>query len=256
MTTYPQLAETLESLVDPVTRGDPEFPLRWTCKCTYKLASELTSRQYSLSPRTVASLLLELGYRLQANRKTLEGKQNPDRNLQFEYINEKVRQFQDLFQPTISIDTKKKEIIGNYANKGQEWNPKKHPEKVQDHDFPDKTLGKVVPYGGYDIIHNEGWVSVGIDHDTARFATVSILRWWTKMGQFRFPHAKQLLISADGGGSNGHRNCLWKISLQELANVTGLDLHICHFPPGTSKWNKIEHRMFSFITQNGVDVPY
>lgn len=247
---HPHLTETLESLVDPVTRGDPESPLRWTCKSTTKLAAELTNRQFSVSPRTVANLLLQLGYRLQANRKTLEGKQNPDRNLQFEHINKAVHTFQDMFQPTISIDTKKKELIGNYARNGQEWNPKKHPEEVLDHDFPDKQLGKVVPYGVYDMIHNEGWVSVGIDHDTAQFATASILRWWTKMGQFRFPHAKKLLISADGGGSNGHRNRLWKVCLQELATTIGLELSVCHFPPGTSKWNKIEHRMFSYITQN------
>jgi len=240
----------LESLVEPVTRGDPESPLRWTCKSTYLLAEELTQQDHPIGPRTVAMLLHESGYSLQANRKTREGNQHPDRNAQFGYINEQVQLFQKRRMPTISVDTKKKELVGDFANSGREWHPEGQPEEVRVHDFKDKELGKAIPYGVYDMLHNEGWVSVGIDHDTARFAAESIRHWWAEMGAKRFPRARQLLITADGGGSNSHRSRLWKIALQELADEIDLKLSVCHFPPGTSKWNKIEHRLFSFITKN------
>jgi len=246
----PELIEALEALIEPMTRGDPESPLRWTCKSTYRLAEELTQQDHRIGPRTVAKLLHESGYSLQANRKTREGKQHPDRNAQFEYINEQVQLFQRRRKPTISVDTKKKELVGDFANRGREWRPEGKPEEVRVHDFKDKELGKAIPYGVYDIIHNEGWVSVGIDHDTARFAARSIRHWWEEMGAKRFPQARHLLITADGGGSNSHRSRLWKIALQELADEINLKLSVCHFPPGTSKWNKIEHRLFSFITQN------
>lgn len=245
-----ELLEALESLIDPVTRGDPMSPLRWTCKSTYKLAEELWQQQHPISPRTVASLLRQAGYSLQSPQKTREGKQHPDRNAQFEYLNQQVTRFQKRRQPTISVDTKKKELIGDFDNGGQEWQPQGAPEKVRVHDFKDKELGKAIPYGVYDMIHNEGWVSVGIDHDTALFAAQSIQRWWEEMGALRFPKARELLITADGGGSNSHRSRLWKVALQQLADETGLKLCVCHLPPGTSKWNKIEHRLFSFITQN------
>lgn len=248
--TDPQLMEALESLIDPVTRGDPMSPLRWTCKSTYKLSEELRRQQHPVSPRTVAALLHQAGYSLQSTQKTREGKQHPDRNAQFEYLNQQVQLFQKRRHPTISVDTKKKELVGDFANGGEEWQPQGKPEEVRVHDFKDKELGKAIPYGVYDIIHNEGWVSVGIDHDTALFATRSIQRWWEEMGAARFPRARQLLITADGGGSNSHRTRLWKVALQKLADETGLKLCVCHFPPGTSKWNKIEHRLFSFITQN------
>jgi transposase len=245
-----QLLEALEALIDPVTRGDPMSPLRWTCKSTYRLAEELRHNQHPVSPRTVASLLRQVGYSLQSPQKTREGKQHPDRNAQFEYLNQQVGLFQKRRQPTISVDTKKKELIGDFDNGGQEWQPQGEPEKVRVHDFKDKELGKAIPYGVYDMIHNEGWVSVGIDHDTALFAARSIQRGWEEMGAARFPKARQLLITADGGGSNSHRSRLWKVALQRLADATGLKLSVCHFPPGTSKWNKIEHRLFSFTTQN------
>jgi transposase len=246
----PGLIKALEALIEPMTRGDPESPLRWTCKSTYRLAEELTQQDHPIGPRTVAKLLHESGYSLQANRKTREGNQHPDRNAQFEYLNEQVQLFQRRRKPTISVDTKKKELVGDFANRGREWWPEGKPEEVRVHDFKDKELGKAIPYGVYDIIHNEGWVSVGIDHDTARFAARSIHQWWQEMGANRFPRARHLLITADGGGSNSHRSRLWKIALQELANEIGLKLSVCHFPPGTSKWNKIEHRLFSFITHN------
>jgi hypothetical protein len=248
--TDPGLTQALESLVDPVTRGDPMSPLRWTCKSTSRLSEELRRQKHPVGPRTVASLLRQAGYSLQANRKTREGKQHPDRNAQFEYINEQVRLFQKQRKPTISVDTKKKELVGDFANGGREWQPQGEPEEVRVHDFKDKELGKAIPYGVYDLIHNEGWVSVGIDHDTARFAARSIWRWWEEMGAQRFPRARHLLITADGGGSNSHRSRLWKVALQELADEIGLKLSVCHFPPGTSKWNKVEHRLFCFITQN------
>jgi Rhodopirellula transposase DDE domain len=248
--TTPGLLPALEALVEPVTRGDPESPLRWTCKSTRRLAEELTRQGHSVGARTVAALLHEAGYSLQANRKTREGLAHPDRNAQFEYINASVARSLIGNQPAISVDTKKKELVGDFKNGGREWRPRGEPEEVRVHDFLDKTLGKAIPYGVYDMINDQGWVSVGIDHDTAQFAANSIRRWWDEMGQDRFPKAKELLITADGGGSNSHRTRLWKVSLQVLADELGLTLHVCHFPPGTSKWNKIEHRMFSFITQN------
>lgn len=198
----------------------------------------------------MATLLHAAGYSLQANRKTREGASHPDRNAQFEHINAWVRRFCDREQPAISVDTKKKELVGDFRNGGREWRPAGQPEEVRVHDFLDKTLGKAIPYGVYDMLNNQGWVSVGIDHDTAQFAARSIRRWWMRMGRRRFPRASELLITADGGGSNSCRSRLWKVSLQELADELGLRLHVCHFPPGTSKWNKIEHRLFSFITQN------
>lgn len=246
----PQLLGALEALVEPVTRGDPESPLRWTLKSTRRLAEELTRQKHPVGARTVAGLLRIAGYSLQANRKTREGNQHPDRNSQFEYINDQVRRFHHCGQPAISVDTKKKELVGDFKNGGTEWRPKGNPEPVRVHDFKDKELGKAIPYGVYDMLNNQGWVSVGIDHDTAQFATHSILYWWTEMGTGRFPNAKRLLITADGGGSNSHRSRLWKVSLQELADAIGLKLIVCHFPPGTSKWNKIEHRLFCYITQN------
>jgi len=246
----PELLAALDALIDPMTRGDPESPLRWTCKSTSKLAEELTRQDHRVGPRTVAAILHHAGYSLQANRKTREGASHPDRNAQFEYINKHVRRFQERHQPAISIDTKKKELVGDFKNAGREWHKKGRPELVRVHDFKDDALGKVIPYGVFDIVNNQGWVSVGIDHDTAEFAANSIHQWWTKMGQDRFPRAKELLITADGGGSNSPRSRLWKFSVQQLADRLGLKLFVCHFPPGTSKWNKIEHRLFSFITQN------
>jgi hypothetical protein len=248
--TDPGLLAALEAMVDPVTRGDPESPLRRTCKSTARLAAELTQQKHPVSDRTVATLLIQAGYSLQANRKTREGASHPDRNAQFEYLNANVRRFDRRGQPAISVDTKKKELVGDFKNGGREWRPAGEPEEVRVHDFLDPTLGKAIPYGIYDIANNQGWVNVGINHDTAQFAVNSIRRWWRQMGQSRFPRATELLITADGGGSNSSRSRLWKISLQGLADDLGLKLFVCHFPPGTSKWNKIEHRMFSFITQN------
>jgi hypothetical protein len=248
--TDPDLQAALESLIDPTSRGDPESPLRWTCKSLRRLAEELTRQDHPISPNSVAALLYEAGYSLQANRKTREGASHPDRNAQFEHINAWVRQFQDRDQPAISVDTKKKELVGDFRNAGQDWRPQGQPHEVRVHDFLDPQLGKAIPYGVYDLLNNQGWVSVGIDHDTAQFAANSIRRWWKKMGARRFPRARQLLITADGGGSNNSRCRLWKVSLQRLADDLGLQLQVCHFPPGTSKWNKIEHRLFSFITQN------
>jgi len=248
--TDPDLWAALESLIEPVTRGDPESPLRWTCKSTRRLAEELTHAHHPVGPNTVASLLHRAGYSLQANRKTREGLSHPDRNAQFEYINSQVRRFQDHDQPAVSIDTKKKELVGDFKNSGRQWRPEGQPEEVRVHDFQDPTLGKAIPYGVYDLLNNQGWVSVGIDHDTAQFAVNSIRRWWRRMGRRRFPRATDLLITADGGGSNSHRCRLWKVCLQQLADELQVRLQVCHFPPGTSKWNKIEHRLFSFITQN------
>jgi hypothetical protein len=246
----PALQAALDALVDPATRGHPESPLRWTCKSTGTLAEELQRQNHSVSDRTVAALLKASGYSLQANRKTREGSSHADRNAQFEYISRRVLRFQKQGEPVVSIDTKKKELVGEFKNAGQEWQPQGQPVEVNVHDFPDKKLGKAIPYGVYDLASNEGWVSVGIDHDTAQFATASVGRWWQEMGAGRFPQATKLMITADGGGSNGSRNRLWKIALQTLADELGLELEICHFPPGTSKWNKIEHRLFSFITKN------
>ena len=246
----PELSGALESLVDPMTRGDPETPLRWTCKSTAQLARELTRQGHPVSPRTVGRLLRAAGYSLQGNRKTKEGGSHPDRNAQFEHINATVKQFQRRKQPVISVDTKKKELVGDFKNGGREWRPQGEPDEVRVHDFLDKKLGKAIPYGVYDLTNNQGWVSVGIDHDTAQFATAAIGRWWKKMGRRRYPHAAELLIMADGGGSNGSRCRLWKVALQSLADQLQMPIRLCHFPPGTSKWNKIEHRMFCHITQN------
>lgn len=246
----PELATALEALVEPTARGDPESALRWTCKSTYRLASELGRQGFKVGPRTVAKQLKEREFSLQANRKTREGESHPDRNAQFGYINEQVMRFQKRGQPAISVDTKKKELVGNFKNAGREWRRRGQPEEVRVHDFPDPKMKKAIPYGVYDLTRNEGWVSVGIDHDTARFAAASIKRWWRKMGRKRYPQAKELLITADCGGSNSSRTRLWKVALQELADDVGLRLAVRHFPPGTSKWNKIEHRMFCHITQN------
>ena len=248
--TDPLLQAALDALVDPATRGHPESPLRWTCKSTSKLAEELVRQNHRVTDRTVATLLKDAGYSLQANRKTREGSSHPDRNAQFEYIGRQVTACQKQSQPVVSVDTKKKELVGEFKNAGQEWQPAGEPEKVNVHDFPDKKLGKAIPYGVYDLASNEGWVSVGIDHDTARFAAASIRRWWQEMGCQRFGRATRLMITADGGGSNSSRNRLWKVALQELADDLKLELQVCQFPPGTSKWNKIEHRLFCFITKN------
>jgi len=246
----PGLLKALAALVDPATRGHPESPLRWTCKSTGNLAKELTRQDHGVSDRTVARLLKDAGYSLQANRKTKEGAAHPDRNAQFEHINAQATSFLRAGQPVVSVDTKKKELVGEFKNAGREWRREGAPEKVKVHDFPNPKLGKAIPYGVYDLASNEGWVSVGIDHDTAQFAAASIGRWWRMMGRKRFPKAQQLLITADGGGSNASRSRLWKVALQTLADDVGLELQVCHFPPGTSKWNKIEHRLFNFITQN------
>ena len=244
------LRPALERLVDPVTRGDPESALRWAAKSTYALARELTAQGHAVSASTVQRLLRAADYSLQSNRKTREGSAHPDRNAQFEHINELVQRFQAAGQPAISVDTKKKELVGDFKNAGREWHPKGEPEKVRVHDFLDKQLGKAIPYGVYDLAQNQGWVSVGIDHDTAWFATAAIRRWWYKMGCAQYRSARELLVTADGGGSNGSRLRLWKVALQALANELALLIRVCHFPPGTSKWNKIEHRLFAHITQN------
>lgn len=248
--TDPTLWRDLELLVAPVTRGDPESPLRWTAKGTRRLAAELRAQGHSVSARTVAKLLRDHEYSLQATHKTIEGKQHPDRNAQFEHINDQTKSFQAANQPVISVDTKKKELIGQFANKGQEWQPSGEPERVNVHDFPGHTDGKVIPYGVYDPTRNEGWVSVGTDHDTAAFAVASIRSWWNTMGKRAYPKAERLFIVADAGGSNGYRTHLWKAELQKLADETGLKINVSHMPPGTSKWNKIEHRLFSHISQN------
>ena len=246
----PGLTKALMRLVEPTARGDPESPLRWTCKSTYHLAAALKREGFRVGPRTVAQELEEQEFSLQANRKTREGQSHPDRNAQFAHINEQVMAFQRRGQPAISVDTKKKELVGDFKNVGREWRPRGRPEEVRTHDFPDPKMNKAIPYGVYDLARNEGWVSVGIDHDTSRFATASIKRWWMKMGRKRYPRAKELLITADCGGSNSSRTKLWKVALQDLADDLGLRLTVCHFPPGTSKWNKIEHRMFCHVTQN------
>ncbi len=246
----PVLLSDLKTLIESTTRGDPMSPLLWTCKSTTKLARELSARGHAISARKVAELLQGMKYSLQSNRKTLEGKSNPDRNSQFEYINAQVKKFNANKQPVISVDTKKKEVIGEYKNNGSEWRPKGDPVKVNSHDFPDKEKGKIVPYGVYDVAKNEGWVNVGINHDTAEFAVESIRLWWINMGSSQYQNAKELMITADCGGSNGYRIRLWKIQLQKLADEIGLKIKVHHFPPGTSKWNKIEHRMFCHITMN------
>jgi hypothetical protein len=246
----PVLLADLDRLVAPATRGDPMSPLRWTCKSTTRLAGELRRSGHRVSQRSVWSLLSQLGYSMQSNRKTREGSDHPDRDGQFGYIAGKVQDFLDAGQPVISVDTKKKELVGDFKNGGSEWERKGEPVEVNVHDFPDKQMGKAIPYGVYDVGRNQGWVSVGITHDTAEFAVETIRRWWKMMGRPVYPEATELLITADGGGSNGSRVRLWKVQLQRLATELGLVVHVCHFPPGTSKWNKIEHRMFCHITAN------
>jgi transposase len=246
----PTLRSDLEKLLDPATRGDPETPLRWTCKSSRHLSAELNRQGHRTSHRMVAALLHELGYSLQGNRKTIEGASHPDRNAQFEYISRKVKEHLRTKDPVISVDTKKKELVGNFKNGGREWRAQGDPEQVQIHDFVIPELGRAIPYGVYDLGQNTGWVSVGVDHDTAEFAVATIRRWWYSMGRPAYRQAKRLLITADAGGSNGPRLHLWKLELQKLANEIGLPIAVSHFPPGTSKWNKIEHRLFSFITQN------
>ena len=246
----PRLVAALEELVDPATRGDPESPLRWTAKSTAALAGELTGRGHQVSPRTVARLLKEAGYSLQANVKTVEGRQHPDRDAQFGYLAARAGEFLGAGDPVVSVDTKKKELVGNYKNAGREWQPAGAPVAVGVHDFPDPAVGKAIPYGVYDIGANTGWVSVGTDHDTAAFAVATLRRWWAQVGQPAYPHARRLLVSADAGGSNGYRLRAWKTELAAFAADTGLAVTVCHLPPGTSKWNKIEHRLFSAITMN------
>jgi len=250
--TDPTLLPALDELVAPGTRGDPMSPLRWTLKSTSQLAEALTSQGHPVSARTVAALLKASDYSLQGNAKTREGSKHEDRDAQFRHINARVVVMQSRGQPVVSVDAKKKELIGDFKNNGREWQPKGRPEEVRVHDFIDRApdKGRVTPYGVYDLTANEGWVSVGTDHDTARFAAQTIGKWWREMGRSRYPDATELLVTADGGGSNSSRCRLWKVALQELADATGLVLHVCHFPPGTSKWNKIEHRLFCHVTQN------
>jgi len=246
----PKLPSLLESLVEPLARGDPESPLRWTCKSTRTLARELTRRKRPISHEKVAQLLRELDYSLQGNRKTEEGKDHPDRDAQFRHLNKEVRLALAAGRPVISVDTKKKELVGNFDNKGRQWRRKKSAEGVNGHDFPNPSLPRAYPYGIYDLGRNVGFVNVGTDHDTATFAVASIGGWWRHEGRRLYPRATQLLITADGGGSNGYRLRLWKWELQGLADQTALSIKVCHFPPGTSKWNKVEHRLFSFISSN------
>ena len=246
----PALVPALEALIEPATRGDPMSPLRWTCKSVRILAAELTHRGHTVSHQTVGELLHALGYSLQANRKTREGASHPDRNAQFEHIAQRASEFQRRLQPVISVDTKKKELVGDFKNAGREWHPKDCPTEVRVHDFLDKTLGKAIPYGVYDLSANAAWVSVGVDHDTPEFAVESIYSWWCQMGWARHPEATELLITADGGCSNSSRARLWKVALSRLADATRLSINVCHLPPGTSKWNKIEHRLFCHITRN------
>jgi len=244
------LLRDLDALVEPTARGDPMSPLRWTCKSTPRLAQDLTKLGHEVSQRSVCDLLAQLNYSLQSTRKTREGGQHADRDAQFHHIASMAAQYQAAGDPVISVDTKKKELIGDFKNGGREWRPKGDPEPVRVHDFIDPELGKVAPYGVYDIATNQGWVSVGIDHDTAEFAVESIRRWWKEMGCPHYPRARRLLITADCGGSNGYRVRLWPLQLQKLADEVNLVIQVCHLPPGTSKWNKIEHRMFCHITNN------
>ena len=246
----PTLLGELEALVEPVTRGDPMSPLRWTCKSTRQLAAALTERGHAVSHQTVAEMLHALRYSLQGNRKTNEGTTHPDRDAQFTHINAQTEAFQQRGQPVISVDTKKKELVGDFKNGGREWQPAGQPEPVRVHDFVDRDLGKAIPYGVYDLAHNQGWVTVGTDHDTPTFAVQAVRSWWEQMGHPTYPAATELLITADGGGSNGSRTRRWKTELQRLADETGLRISVCHFPPGTSKWNTIEHRMSCHITEN------
>jgi hypothetical protein len=249
------LMDAIDRLVEPTERGDPQSPLRWTCKSLSNLQRELVSQGYSAGRTKIATILRSLGYSLQGNRKTREGTDHPDRNAQFEHIARRVRACQRGGRPAVSVDTKKKETLGKKANVGKEYRPKGEPLEVDTHDFPDKELGKAIPYGVYDIKSNEAWVSVGISRDTGEFAVEAIRRWWRRMGKKRYNRPKRLLITADSGGSNGHRNRLWKYELQRLADQTGMIIEVCHYPPGTSKWNKIEHRLFCHITRNWRGVP-
>jgi len=246
----PDLTRSLEALVEPLARGDPQSTLRWTLKSTRRLSQELQATGHAAGRSLVSELLRAMGYSLQANRKTREGSSHVDRNAQFEYINAQATAFLKGKRPVISVDTKKKELVGDFKNGGREWRPRGNPEEVRVHDFIDKDLGKVAPYGVYDLANNVGWVGVGISHDTAEFAVATIAKWWRRLGRRRYSKARSLLITADSGGSNGTRVRLWKWELQKFANRTGLTITVCHMPPGTSKWNKIEHRLFSFITQN------
>ena len=245
-----QILDDLRALVESTTRGDPESPLQWTCRSCRNLADELVRQGHQVSYRTVGSLLHELGYSLQANRKMDEGADHSDRDAQFQHISRRVKAFLRRGQPVISVDTKKKELVGKFRASGREWRPEGDPERVRVHDFKDEELGKAVPYGVYDLAHNDGWVSVGIDHDTAQFACETLRRWWREMGALAYPTAKELLVTADSEGSNGARCRLWKVALQNLADAIGVKISVCHFPPGTSKWNRIEHRMFCHISQN------
>ena len=249
-TTDTSLLEDLRSLVEPDSRGDPQSALQWTSKSLRKLSQSLREMGHQIGHTVVGELLHQFGYSLQANRKTREGANHPDRDVQFCYINDRMKEALAAGEPAISVDTKKKELVGDFRNNGREWRPKGTPEQVRVHDFVIKTLGRAVPYGVYDIADNVGWVSVGIDHDTAAFAVNAIRSWWKLMGRERYPGATRLLISADGGGSNGSRVRLWKVELQKLADELAIPITVCHLPPATSKWNKIEHRLFSFITQN------
>jgi len=254
-TSQPHLLAALDRLINPTTRGDPMSPLRWTCRSTRTLAAELVEQGFQVSPSTVRGLLSRLGYSLQANRKMREGSQHPDRDAQFQHINARVQSQKRRGAPAISVDTKKKEVLGNKKNPGQTYEPQGRPRQVDTHDFPDETKGKAVPYGVYDIHRNEAAVSVGVSHDTAEFAVAAIERWWQQLGKVRYQTAKRLLITADSGGSNSSRNRLWKLELQHFADKTGLIVEVCHYPPGTSKWNKIEHRLFCHITRNWRGVP-
>ena len=246
----PGLKDALESLIEPGTRGDPESPLRWTTKSTRRLATELTAMGHAISHTVVGQLLHASGYSLQSTRKTLEGAQHPDRDAQFRYINTLAGEYLAAGDPVISIDTKKRELVGRFGQSGREWQPTGQPVEVSTYDFPDLAVGKAIPYGVYDLADDSAWVSVGVDHDTSVFAVATITTWWNKMGKQKYPNARRLLITADGGGSNGHRPWLWKHELAKLSTATGLEITVCHYPPGTSKWNKIEHRLFSRITVN------
>jgi transposase len=248
--TNPELADALESLIEPDTRGDPESPLRWTTKSTRHLAAALTEMGHSISHSVVAKILRSRGYSLQGTRKAMEGHQHPDRDDQFRYINKLASEFLASGDPVISVDTKKKELVGQFSQAGREWHPQGEPVEVSTYNFPDQADGKAIPYGVYDLADNSAWVSVGIDHDTAVFAVATIGKWWERMGKEKYPNARRIFITADGGGSNGHRPWLWKHELAQLATTTGLEIVVSHYPPGTSKWNKIEHRLFSRITQN------
>jgi hypothetical protein len=248
--TDPGLLVALDRLVEPDTRGDPDSPLRWTCKSTRELAEALTAQGHPVSDDTVGRLLREQGFRLQRTLKTLEGAQHADRDAQFRYLNEQAKVHLADGQPVVSVDTKKKELVGNFANGGQEWQPSGEPERVKVHDFPDPKLGKAIPYGVYDLGRNAGWVGVGVDHDTAAFAVQTLRRWWEQVGRAAYPRAERLLVTADAGGSNGYRVRAWKTELARLAAETGLQITVCHLPPGTSKWNRIEHRLFSAVSMN------